>query len=220
MVFKDLNGNAIDLPVGKAICVGRNYADHIDELGNERPSSPLLFIKPNTAIVDMSESVHIPTRFGECHNELELTFLVKNTIDRHTEIDFEQHIYGVGLALDLTLRDVQTQSKQKGHPWEKAKAFDGSCPVSQFVPISAHEIQDLTFSLHVNGEIRQQGHSALMLFPVMSLLNEIKQLFTLHPGDIVLTGTPKGVGPLVSGDVLLCDLDNHFSVSTRVEPWR
>ncbi len=208
---------AIDLPVGKVVCVGRNYLDHIAELNNEVPDEALLFMKPSTALTDMTDDVVIPGNAGECHNELELAILINKPLTSASELECKQAIWGVGLALDLTLRDVQSKLKSKGQPWERAKSFDGSCPTSPFIPLQElGELQDLTFSLKINGEIKQQGQAALMMRSVLSLLSDISSVFTLLPGDIVLTGTPKGVGPLFSGDVIEAELDQVMCIETKV----
>ena len=129
----DSDGNKIDLPVGKVVCVGRNYLQHIKELKNEVPSQPLLFIKPSTALSRLNEPICIPKKLGHCHNELELAVLIKTSLCQASIQEVEAAIWGVGLGLDLTLRDVQNTLKKHGHPWERAKAFDCSCPMSQFV---------------------------------------------------------------------------------------
>lgn len=196
---------ALTLPPGKVVCVGRNYVDHIEELNNAVPSEPLLFMKPASALVHMDDEIAIPS--GElCHNELELALLIQSSLSAGETYFDEQilaAIWGVGLALDLTLRDVQSHLKKQGHPWERAKAFDGSCPVSGFVPMAqVPDLQALNFTLQVNEEQRQHGNSAHMINDCITLIKAITEQFSLLPGDIVITGTPKGVGPLVAGDVL------------------
>lgn len=195
----------LTLPTGKVVCVGRNYVDHIEELNNDMPSEPLLFMKPASALVPLDEEISIPA--GElCHNELELALLIRAPLaagESYFDDQILSAIWGVGLALDLTLRDVQSQLKQQGHPWERAKAFDGSCPVSGFVPVdNIADLQALNFSLLVNEQQRQHGNSAHMIYDCMTLIKAITRWFSLSPGDVVLTGTPKGVGPLKAGDVL------------------
>jgi 2-keto-4-pentenoate hydratase/2-oxohepta-3-ene-1,7-dioic acid hydratase in catechol pathway len=213
----DNDGNNIELPVGKVVCVGRNYLQHIKELQNEVPSEPLLFIKPSMALSGLNNPVVIPKNMGPCHNELELTVLIKSTLCQATVQEVKAAIWGVGLGLDLTLRDVQSSLKKQGHPWERAKAFDRSCPMSQFViKKQVEKLTNIDFSLSVNNEIRQQGNSQDMLFPIFKLLMNISNTFTLLPGDIVMTGTPKGVAPLSIGDQLTIELNGHFSVSTYV----
>tara|TARA_A200000159_G_scaffold162970_1_gene188021 strand:- start:958 stop:1623 length:666 start_codon:yes stop_codon:yes gene_type:complete len=213
-----LAGERIDLPVGKVVCVGRNYLDHIEELNNEIPAEPLLFMKPATALCEISKPLVIPADRGECHNELEVALLIAQPLrDCSNEQTAANALYGVGLALDLTLRDVQQKLKDKGQPWERAKAFDGACPVSSFMPLDASiDLGDLDFSLTINGEVRQQGNTKMMMRDALSLLCAISQVFTLQPGDIVLTGTPKGVGPLHPGDSLQLKMAPWFDIHTQV----
>lgn len=183
---------------GKIVCIGRNYAEHAKELNNPIPTSPLLFIKTANAVVPFEQPIRIPENLGSCHHELEIALLMG-----------ESGVVGVGLGLDLTLRDLQDQLKAKGHPWEKAKAFDGACPLSDFVMLDdtlEDQLGNLQLTLVRNGKLQQQGNSAQMLTPVPALLEEIAKYFTLLPGDVVLTGTPAGVGPLVSGDKLEAEL--------------
>lgn len=192
-----------ELPVGKAVCVGRNYADHAKELNNPIPDSPLLFIKPSTAIVPFEPAINLPTDKGVCHFELEVALLIGQRLSRASADDVMPAILGYGLALDLTLRELQSQLKEKGQPWEKAKAFDGALPLSAFIP--AAEVPDwraLELQLYRNDQLQQDGACRDMLFAINVLLAEISHSFTLLPGDVVLTGTPAGVGPIQPGDRL------------------
>ena len=206
-----------DLPVGKVVCVGRNYLDHIKELGNDIPSQAIYFIKPSTSLCDMNNEIAIPTDRGECHNELELAFLIADTIKNASPDAVSKCIAGLGLGLDLTLRDEQNKLKALGHPWERAKAFDGACPISQFcVWDDVKNTPYFEFSLHINNEQRQQGDSRMMMRPVLALIADMSQHFTLEAGDIVLTGTPKGVGPLNVGDRIAADLSDYLHINTSV----
>ncbi|MBU2880074.1 MULTISPECIES: fumarylacetoacetate hydrolase family protein [Alteromonadaceae] len=216
---KDINGQPIQLPVGKVVCVGRNYVDHVKELNNEVPDTPLLFMKPSTSLCDVNAGVTLPAdTLGSCHNELEIAILIKSPLKNASQSDCQSAIWGVGLALDLTLRDLQSKLKSKGLPWERAKSFDGACPVSGFTEIhNVADLQALSFSLEVNQQLKQQGDTSLMMWGVYSLLSQISEVFTLLPGDIVLTGTPKGVGPLFANDELCLRLDKHFSVNSKVQ---
>jgi len=205
------------LAVGKVVCVGRNYAAHAKELNNPVPTEPVMFIKPATALVSLEQSVSIPLQFGACHFETEMAVLIGERLTSCNEQQAATAIAGVGVALDLTLRELQSALKEKSLPWEKAKAFDGACPVSAFV--SLQTINDLSgqqIQLRQNGELRQDGNSADMLTPVLSLLVYISQFFTLSPGDIVLTGTPAGVGPLAVGDHLEISLGDIINVQTKI----
>ncbi|AOS96047.1 Ureidoglycolate lyase [Microbulbifer aggregans] len=207
-----------DLPLGKIVCVGRNYAAHAAELDNPIPEEPLLFIKPATAAVPMAEPIHLPAGRGSCHFEGELALLIGERLTSANPADIPGAIAGLGLALDLTLRDLQSKLKTDGHPWEKAKAFDGACPLSPFVKLDWLPDWDaLTFTLWLNDEIRQRGKTAHMLTPILDLTAYISSYFTLEPGDVILTGTPAGVGELLHGDRLILQLEEDWlRVETRV----
>lgn len=200
----------------KIVCVGRNYAEHARELNNPVESSPLLFIKPSTAATAMAPQFSIPRGLGDVHHELEMAILIGSTLTAAGRDEVVASVVGIGLALDLTLRELQSRLKQKSHPWERAKAFDGACPLSEFIPAAGIDLQSLELSLLRNGEQQQQGSTADMLFPVYELIAEMSRSFTLLPGDVVLTGTPAGVGPLQPGDELVARLGDYLQVSTRV----
>jgi len=192
---------------GKIVCVGRNYAEHAKELNNPIPTSPLLFMKPASAIVAMSGELKIPLDLGECHIETEIALLIDKPLANASAKECRDAISAVGLAYDLTLRELQSKLKAKGHPWERAKCFDGSCPLSDFVELSAEiELEGLELILTRNGEIQQQGAASQMLFSVPQLLVEISNCFSLQPGDVVLTGTPAGVGAIHNQDSLKATL--------------
>lgn len=212
--FVSLDGATV--PVGKVVCVGRNYMEHIEELGNTPSQEPVLFMKPSTALVDFSHDIVLPEGQGDCQNEIELAFLIGQPLKNATSQECSQAIIGIALALDLTLRDLQTKLKNAGKPWERAKAFDGSCPISGFMRIAGYSDQSIKFALDVNGERRQTGDSNMMLHSVISLLMNISQVFTLLPGDVVLTGTPKGVAALKPGDEIDAYMTGYFGVHTKV----
>ena len=213
----NIQGQPVPLPVTRALCIGRNYLDHIQELNNTVPDEALLFMKPAPALCHLSEPVVIPSYKGECHNELEVAILLSQSLCKATPDDALAAIWGAGLALDLTLRDVQSELKAQGYPWERAKAFDRSCPVSAFAPVTqTGDLTDIHFTLTVNDTVRQQGHTAMMIRPVAELIAEMSHIFTLQPGDIILTGTPKGVGPLNAGDRIRAELGELMSVETNV----
>ena len=211
-----VDGVPTSLPLGKIVCVGRNYADHAKELNNPVPTEPVLFIKPSTALASLDGPVAIPAAWGSCHFEAEMTILIGQSLTNCSEGQAAEAIAGIGIALDLTLRDLQAELKQKSLPWEKAKSFDGACPTSAFVTAPLTELQDQQIQLRQNGELKQNGNSADMLTPVLPLLAYISQFFTLQPGDIVLTGTPAGVGPLTLGDKLQLSLSNKINLSTTI----
>ncbi|WP_447927957.1 MULTISPECIES: fumarylacetoacetate hydrolase family protein [unclassified Vreelandella] len=211
------DGQEFPHALGKVVCVGRNYADHAKELQNPVPSEPLLFIKPATSVVDITKPLDPPFSRGDVHFEAELALLIGETLTHATHEQAERAIVGIGLAMDLTLRDVQTQLKEKGHPWETAKAFDGACPLSAFLPLSrVPNWNALSFTLDINGEQRQYGEGADMLFAIPTLVAEMSRHFTLVPGDVILTGTPAGVGELPRGAALKLTLTGGLEVNTTV----
>ncbi len=202
--------------VGKVVCVGRNYAAHARELGNEVPSSPLLFMKPASSIVwinsESDNKIVRPevARYGDTHYEAELCIQLSADLSAATIQQAKQAIGGVTLGLDLTLRDLQSQLKDKGQPWERAKCFDGACVLADWLEVQ--EFDDFTqvaYQLYINDELKQDGDSALMLFPIYELLAEISHAFSLQAGDVIMTGTPSGVGILQAGDNLKLVLGTH-----------
>ena len=192
----------------KIVCVGRNYAEHARELGNELPASPVLFLKPPSSLIGLEQGIKWNRDLGECHFECEFSILIGHTLKNATQEQAKAAIAGVTLGLDLTLRDLQNQLKDKGQPWERAKAFDGACVLGQWLsPDMLDNLSNSTFHLSVNGAVRQQGNTADMLFGVVDLLVDISKVFTLQSGDVVMTGTPAGVAALASGDQLTMTLD-------------
>jgi 2-keto-4-pentenoate hydratase/2-oxohepta-3-ene-1,7-dioic acid hydratase in catechol pathway len=210
-----VDGKAYDHALGKIVCVGRNYLAHIHELGNEIPDEPLLFMKPETAAVQFAEPFSIPS--GDVHFETELAILIGQTLTRATPEQCRAAVAGIGLALDLTRRDLQNELKQKSLPWEVAKAFDGACPLTPFMPVlPSDDLTSLTFKMWLNGTLTQEGHANLMRHSVVQLLTCIATHFTLKPGDVVLTGTPAGVGRLHAGDRIRLLLNNQHEFSSHV----
>ena len=210
------DGAIFNHPLGKVVCVGRNYAEHAKELNNPIPSTPILFIKPATAVSPFSDVISLPHGLGECHYETELAILIGKQLTKVAPEGIEDAIAGYGLALDLTLRAVQSELKAKGHPWEIAKSFDGSCPLSSFVkPCELKDGSNIEFQLKINNALRQHGKTSDMITAIKPLIAYISQHFTLMPGDVVLTGTPAGVGLLESGMKLEASLDTLLRVETE-----
>ncbi len=187
----------------KIICIGRNYAEHIEELKNERPSEPVIFMKPDTALLLKNRPFYLPNFDSQIHHEIELVVRI-NHLGKNISAQFAPRYYSeIGLGVDFTARDLQDRLKQKGLPWEKAKAFDASAPLSEeFIPANELNLSNIDFRLEVNGEVRQRGNSALMLYPINELIEHISKFFTLKIGDLIYTGTPAGVGPVQIGDRL------------------
>ena len=211
------DGTSFNQPLGKVVCVGRNYAEHAKELNNPIPSTPILFIKPATAVSSFSEVINLPHDLGECHYETELAILIGKQLTKAAPEDIDDAIAGYGLALDLTLRTLQSELKAKGHPWEIAKSFDGSCPLSSFVqPSELKDCSDIEFQLKINNELRQHGKTSDMITAIKPLVAYISQYFTLMPGDVVLTGTPAGVGLLEPGMKLEAQLESVLFTESLV----
>jgi acylpyruvate hydrolase len=195
------------LPIGKIVCLGRNYAEHARELGNEVPSAPVIFMKPSSSVISDGEAVQIPACSQDCHYEVELAVLIGSTARHTAAADAMACVAGYGVAIDMTLRDVQNQLKAKGLPWETAKGFDTACPLSDFVP--AADVPDphaLSLKLRVNGELRQDGSSADMIHRIPQIIAHVSGIFTLEPGDVILTGTPAGVGRVQPGDTMEAEI--------------
>lgn len=207
----------VDVRVGNIFCIGRNYAAHAAELGNQVEQEPLVFLKPTSALLMTGQPIHLPDYSSDVHHECEMVLLVgKGGVDIPADQALS-HLAGYGIGLDLTARDVQSVLKQKGLPWTKGKGFRGAACVSDFV--AAEKITDpqqLSFSLTVNGQARQAGNTALMLFPVATLISYLSHVYGLSAGDLIYTGTPAGVAAMQSGDVLELSLADLVSARWEV----
>ncbi len=192
----------------KIICVGRNYAEHIAELNNQTPDSPVIFLKPETAQIRLGDDFYYPDFSKDVHYEVELVVKI-DKVGKNIEEKFAHKYYSeIGIGIDFTARDLQSELKAKGLPWELAKAFNGSAPVSEFVPVSDFaDIQDINFSLDVNDETRQSGNSSMMIYRINYLISFVSRFFMLKKGDLIFTGTPKGVGPVKVGDKLTASIE-------------
>lgn len=198
-----------DLPVSpsKILCIGRNYAEHIRELGNETPDAPVIFTKPATSVIGDGGTIVIPPYSKDCHHEAELAVLIGTTGKDIPAERALEHVAGYGVAIDLTLRDVQAELKKKGLPWDIAKGFDTACPLSAFIPAErVADPHDLRIILTVNGETRQDGSTSLMIHTVREIISYLSGIFTLEPGDVILTGTPAGVSAIAPGDELVAEI--------------
>ncbi|WP_296703685.1 fumarylacetoacetate hydrolase family protein [Algoriphagus sp.] len=187
----------------KIICIGRNYVAHIEELKNEKPTNPVVFLKPETAVLKKGAPFYYPDFSKNIHHEAELVLKI-NKEGKYVEKKFAHRYFDeIGFGIDFTARDLQDQCKAKGLPWEISKAFNGSAPIGNFLPVS--EFQDLNnidFHLEINGEIRQQGNTSLLLFDFGTIIEYVSKFFMLKKGDLIYTGTPAGVGPVHIGDRL------------------
>ncbi|MBB3103411.1 fumarylacetoacetate hydrolase family protein [Azomonas macrocytogenes] len=212
------DGTRIHYPLGKVVCVGRNYAEHAKELNNPVPSEPILFIKPGSCVVPLEGGFAIPAGRGSVHYEAEIAVLIGKPLSREpSEEEILDAISGFAPALDLTLRDVQARLKEKGYPWELAKAFDGAFVLAPFIPGDTFQnLSDIGIRLLIDGQVRQDGNSRDMLYPILPLIRHIAGHFSLQPGDVISTGTPAGVGPLNSGEKLVLELVGQSRFDSQV----
>ena len=189
----------------KVLCVGRNYAKHVRELGGSLPSEPIWFWKPESAIVRDGESVVVPAGVGAVHHEVELAVRIGSVARRVAADSALAHLDACTVAVDVTARDLQNKAKQAGEPWTRAKGFDTFLPLGEWQPLPS-DLQAIRLRLSVNGTVRQDGSTSDMLWAVADLVSRASAWTTLHPGDVLLTGTPEGVGPIVSGDDMVAEV--------------
>lgn len=202
----------------KIICIGRNYAKHIEELQNERPDEPVIFMKPDTAAVQKQFPFVIPEFSNDVHHEVEI--LVKiNKVGKYIDAKFAHKYYDeIGLGIDFTARDVQAKLKEKGLPWEKAKAFDGSAVIGDFIPKTEFgSLENINFELTNNGAVVQKGNTAHMLWKIDEIIAYVSQYFTLKTGDIIFTGTPEGVAKVNPDDVLEGSIEGRKLFKVQVK---
>ena len=202
----------------KILAIGRNYAEHIKELNNERPTEPVIFTKPDTALLRNNEPFYYPDYTKDIHHEVEIVLRIckegKYIAKEHAHKYYDQ----IGLGIDFTARDLQQKAKEKGLPWAIAKGFNGSAPVSNLVPVGNYaDLQNINFSLEVNGDLRQQGNTNMMLYPFEEILAYISQFITLKTGDLVFTGTPSGVGPVQVGDRLVGKIEDQTFLDFEIK---
>ncbi len=202
----------------KIICIGRNYVDHIKELNNERPSDPVLFIKPDSAVLPKEQDFYIPEFSEDIHYEVEVLVKIKK-VGKHIDSRFSHNYYDeVGLGIDFTARDLQSRLKEKGLPWEKAKGFDGSAVIGKWLPKSNFDdVNNLNFQLKKNNIVVQDGNTGLMLWKIDDIISSASSFFTLKKGDIIFTGTPAGVGRISANDYLSGTLENEQMFSLNIK---
>lgn len=202
----------------KIIAIGRNYADHIDELKNERPDDPVVFLKPDTALLKNNAPFYYPNFTNEIHHEVEILLKISKE-GKYIEERFAHRYYDeIGIGIDFTARDLQQKAKEKGLPWEIAKGFNGSAPISDFIDKSAFpSLKDINFGLFVDDELKQKGNTSMMLFSFDYIVSYISRFFTLKKGDIIFTGTPKGVGPVSPGNTLKAFIEEQTLLEFEVK---
>lgn len=207
-----------EIAIGKIVCVGRNYAEHVHELGNIIHEKPVVFLKTVSSVIYSGGEIIYPSFSDDMHHETELVLLVGENIKDADDMTAENAIAGYGIGLDMTLRDVQSDLKKKGHPWTIAKCFDTSTVLSEFVEKVDYKLTlDETISLKINGEYRQKDQLNKMLHKPVEVVKYISSLMKLEPGDLIFTGTPKGVGKVVSSDKLEAELEGLLKLECNVK---
>jgi 2-keto-4-pentenoate hydratase/2-oxohepta-3-ene-1,7-dioic acid hydratase in catechol pathway len=202
----------------KIICIGRNYAEHAQELGNEIPDEPVVFMKPKSALLQAHTPFYYPEFTNELHYECELVLRVCKNGKYIQERHAANYFNGISVGIDFTARDIQDECRKKGLPWEKAKAFDNSAGVGKFIDITpGFNLKNINFSLKKNGELVQEGNSGKMIFSFEKIISHISNYFSLNIGDLIFTGTPAGVGECVVGDELECFLDGVSTLKMEIK---
>ncbi len=202
----------------KIICIGRNYAEHIKELSNERPKDPVIFIKPDSAVLPKEQDFFIPNFSNDIHYEVEVLIKIRK-VGKHIDPKFAHKYYDeIGLGIDFTARDLQAQLKEKGLPWEKAKGFDGAAVIGKWVSKSKFkDVNNLNFKLTKNLEVVQNGNTAQMLWGIDEIIAYVSQFFMLKKGDIIFTGTPSGVGKVSPNDYLSGSLEGEEMFTVKIK---
>lgn len=202
----------------KIICIGRNYAEHAKELKNDVPTEPVFFMKPDTALLKDGETFYYPDFTKDLHHEIEIVLKI-NKVGKHIDKQFAHKYYNeIGLGIDFTARDLQTIAKEKGLPWEKAKAFDGSAPIGKFISKNHFQnLNNISFELKINGVSKQNGCTKDLLFSFDKIIAYVSQFVTLKVGDLIFTGTPQGVGPVKIGDKLQGFVNNELYLEFEIK---
>lgn len=201
----------------KIICIGRNYSEHAKELGNEVPEDPVIFMKPDTAVLKKGSDFYIPEFSDDVHYELEVVLKISKGGKYILKEAASKHYEEIGLGIDFTARDLQSKLKNKGLPWELAKGFDGSAVLSDFISKENYDLQNLNFSLAKNQELVQNGNTKDMIFSFDDIISFASQYFTLRVGDLIFTGTPQGVGKVMENDFLEAYLENQKMFGLKIQ---
>ena len=213
-----VHGSNDRFPVRRIFCVGRNYAAHAREMGHDPDRElPFYFTKPADAVVDNGVEIPYPPMTENLHYEAELVVAIGKTATKVSETDALEYVYGYAVGNDLTRRDLQGESKKKGRPWDTGKAFDNSAPCAEIYPADkAGDIENARIWLTVNGETKQDSNTNKLIWSVSEVISNLSGLFTLEPGDLIYTGTPEGVGPVVKGDVIKVGIDGLIELENRI----
>ncbi len=203
------------LQFGSIYCIGRNYAKHIEEMKSEMTEDPVVFLKPRSSIIFNGETILIPKASNNVHHEVELVLLIGSEITMVEPEDALKSVKALAVGLDITARDLQSSAKKNGLPWSLSKGFNTFAPVGNFVDYSPEiDLGQLDIMVNVNGEIRQSGNTSQMLFSCEDIISYLSKQFTLYPGDLIFTGTPQGVSPIIPGDTVNASLHNNLSLLT------
>ena len=217
MPYYRFDSPKLKIRIGKIVCLARTYKKHAEEMGSKMPEEPILFLKPATSVIFDRQSIIIPERTKEVHHEVELGVVIGKKGKNILEEKAGDYILGYLLALDITARDIQQKAKLEGLPWTIAKGFDTFCPISNAVPKEmVPDANNLSLNLKVNGRIRQSSNTRNMIYPVEKIVSFVSKIMTLERGDLILTGTPEGVGPINSGDVIEAELGDICSLKVDV----
>lgn len=201
-----------DLTYGSVYCIGRNYVDHIKEMDSVQTTDPVVFLKPRSSIIHNGDTVHIPKQSNDVHHEAELVLLIGKEIKDCSKNEALESVEAFGIGIDFTARDLQSRAKTNGLPWTLAKGFNTFAPLGNFVPYDGSQnIEDLEITLSVNGKLKQNDSTSLMIFSPAEIISYLSRQFTLTPGDLIFTGTPKGVSPVHTGDSVRATLGDHLS---------
>ena len=211
------SGSTTTMRAGKIVCLGRNYLEHAKEMKADVPTTPVLFLKPASALIPDGGTILIPSISNDVHHEVEMVVLIGTGGTSIPDADAMRHVGGYAIGLDMTLRDVQAEAKNKGLPWTVAKGFDTSAPIGLFVhPEAVPDPHNLNIRLAVNGQVRQQSNTRSMIFRIEQMIAHISSIMSLEPGDLIYTGTPEGVGPVVPGDTITAELQHVGSLTVSV----
>lgn len=215
--LKFIGGDKI--PINNIFCIGKNYSKHIAEMGGDKPKDPLIFLKPNSAYIENGGNIIIPEISNLVHHEVELVVVIGKECSKISSEEAYKYIAGYAVGIDVTLRDIQRQAKENGHPWSVAKGFFTSAPISDIFPAEdfGNKIPFFDIIIKVNDEIRQEASTNEMERSVGVLIEYLSDIFTLNPGDCIFTGTPEGVGPIRKGDRLHAELKNFVSLDVNVQ---
>ncbi|MBI1936876.1 MAG: fumarylacetoacetate hydrolase family protein [Ignavibacteriales bacterium] len=218
MKYLKFKNNSEEVAIGKMVCIGRNYAAHAKELGNEVPEFPIIFLKPASNVIFSGESVIHPKYSNELHHEVELVLYIGEDVKNATDEEAEKAIHGYTIGLDMTLRDLQNEFRKKGDPWTLAKCFDTAAVLGEVVLKKDYSLKGSEkISLSVNGTVRQNSSIANMIFSPVEIVKYISQRMTLEKGDLIFTGTPEGVSKVVPGDKIQAELENIGTILTQVK---